>query len=118
MIKNYIDLEVYQMSYELAKELYTKTLSFPRYTKYEIGGQIRRAALSIPMNIAEGYGRKDNVNEFKQYLRYAMGSANEVSVLLNFCKDFEYLGEEEYQALHNGYDVIGKKLNVMITNWK
>jgi four helix bundle protein len=67
MIKSYKDLEVYRKSYQTALELHQMTLEFPRHELYELGSQMRRAATSIPLNIAEGYGRKNSSNEFKQF---------------------------------------------------
>ena len=58
MIESYRDLRVYQISYELALEVHKLTLKFPDFEKYELGSQARRAAVSIPVNIAEGYGKK------------------------------------------------------------
>jgi four helix bundle protein len=79
MIKSYEDLEVYQQSYELYIEIYKATLNLPRYETYEIVNQLRRAALSIVLNIAEGYG-KQSVADFKRFLSISIGSCNEVCV--------------------------------------
>ena len=58
MIKSYQDLRVYQISYQLALQVHQLTLKFPDFERYELGSQLRRAATSIPINIAEGYGKK------------------------------------------------------------
>ena len=67
MIKSYRDLRVYEQSYELGKIIHQVTQEFPKEEQYEMGSQLRRAALSIPLNIAEGFGKKHSVADFKIY---------------------------------------------------
>ena len=74
MIRDYKDIKVYQISYKLALIIHQMSSKFPKHETYEIGAQIRRAALSIPLNIAEGYGKKQSAKEFKRYLNIALGS--------------------------------------------
>ncbi len=74
MIKSYRDLRVYQQSYELGKGIHQVTQQFPTHEQYELGRQLRRAALSIPLNIAEGYGKKESSADFKRFLLIALGS--------------------------------------------
>ena len=64
MIKSYEDLEIYQRAYKLALTIHRLTHKFPKYETYEIGSQIRRASLSVPLNIAEGYGKKVSSKDF------------------------------------------------------
>ena len=118
MIKHYKDLRVYQISYDLALKVYKTTLDFPDFEKYELGAQLRRAALSIPANIAEGYGKKDSVNEFKRFLKISLGSNNEVKVMLDFAKDLKYLDEQKYTYLFRKYEELGKQIYSLIQNWK
>ncbi len=66
-IRSYEDLIVYQKAYNLALQAHKLTNTFPEYEKRELGYQIRRAAVSIPANIAEGYGRKNSIKEFKHF---------------------------------------------------
>ena len=65
MIRDFRDLKVYQRSYEAAIVMYQITKKFPREEMYGLTSQIKRAATSIPLNIAEGYGKQENTNEFK-----------------------------------------------------
>ena len=118
MIKSYKDLEVYRKSYQTALELHQMTLEFPRHELYELGSQMRRAATSIPLNIAEGYGRKNSSNEFKQFLRMALGSCNEVSVLIEMIKDLGYMEETKYQELNEKYDHLSRQIYRLIESWK
>ena len=118
MIKSHKDLEVFKKSYETALKLHQITLEFPRHELHELGSQMRRAATSIPLNIAEGYGRKSAVGEFKYYLRNALGSCNEVIVLLEMIKDLGYLESRVFQDLNETYDHIGRQLYRLIESWK
>jgi len=117
MIKSYHDLEVYKRSYGLALKVHKISLLFPKHEMYEIGSQLRRAAISISLNIAEGYGRKAHVNDFKNFLINALGSCNEVSVLVEMVKDLGY-NTKEYEELKEGYDHLGRQLNKLIQTWK
>ena len=111
-IKSYENLKVYKKGYELALKVHQTTLNLPDYEKYELGSQLRRAALSIPLNIAEGYGRSGQ--DFKRFLGYSLGSANEVMVLLQFSQD---LGYTKTTQLIDEYDVLGKQLYHLRKNW-
>ena len=118
MIKSYKDLEVYQSAYQLAIIVHQITQKYPGYERYEMGSQIRRAAMSIPLNIAEGYGKKKSDKEFKRFLMMALGSCNEVQVLLDMSKDLKYIDEQRYVELIKEYDLLGRRLNVMIRRWQ
>jgi four helix bundle protein len=85
-ISHYRDLRVFQRGYELALKIHKVTRNFPIFERRELGSQLRRAAASIPINIAEGYGRKRSADDFKRFLVIAMGSSNEVSVELALAK--------------------------------
>ena len=114
-ILTYHDLEVYRVGYKLALEVHKLTQILPKEERFELGSQLRRAAISIPANIAEGYGRKKSAAEFKHFLRNALGSSNEICVLLNLCKD---LGYEVQNELIDQYNILGKQIYKLIDNWK
>ena len=118
MIKSYKDLDVYKESYSLTLKVHGITRTFPEFEKYEMGSQLRKAAMSIPMNIAEGYGKKESEMDFKRFLRMSLGSCNEVQVLISLSKDLGYITEEMYSELETRYDVLGKRLNKLIQKWK
>ena len=94
------------------------TLEFPKHELYELGSQMRRAATSVPLNIAEGYGRRSSSNDFKSFLRVALGSCNEVMVLLEMIKDLGYMEESKYQEFNEMYDHIARQLFRLIGSWK
>ena len=114
-IKKYEDLKVYQKSYQLALKVHQLTQELPNFEKYELGQQIRKAAVSIPLNIVEGYGRKSSAAEFKHFLRNALGSSNEVIVLLKMLQDLGYVNTEE---MLQQYDELGKQLYSLREVWK
>ena len=106
-ISSYRDFRVYQRSYQLALKIHRVTQNFPIFERRELASQLRRAAVSIPANIAEGYGRKRSSNDFKHFLTIAMGSANEVEVELSLAKDLGYLDEKTHRELESEYDHVG-----------
>ena len=118
MITSYKDLEVYKDSYQLHLLVHRVSQKYPDYERYETGAQIRRASMSIPLNIAEGYGKKSSEIDFKRFLKMALGSCNEIQVLLEMSKDLNYITESEYKELSEKYDVLGKRINVLIQKWK
>ena len=81
-------------------------------------GQIRRAATSIPLNIAEGYAKRESQSEFRRFLMMALGSCDEVSVLLDFAKDFGYINETDYVQSKKAYAEVGKMLKVFSKRMK
>ncbi len=118
MIRSYHDLDVYKRSYKLALDIHKLSHSLPKRERFELSSQIRRAAVSIPLNIAEGYGRKDSQKEFKHFLRNSLGSCNEVQVLLNLLKDLSYVEQVKYISFKEEYDILGKQLSKLIKTWQ
>ena len=117
-IASYRELRVYKLGYQLALDVHRLTQKFPANERFELGSQARRAATSIPINIAEGYGRKRSAEEFKRFLVIALGSANEVSVILNLAHDLEYLGKDDHAGLQARCEMIGKSINKLIQVWQ
>ena len=118
MIKGFKDLVIYQKSYELSIKVHTLTLKYPKYERYEIVNQIRRAAMSVPLNIAEGYGKKDSEADFKRFLRMAVGSCNEMEVLMDMSKDLGYIEENTHREMTEEYIVLRKQIITLIEKWK
>lgn len=117
MIKSYTDLQIYKDSYRLSLYIYKLTQKFPKEEIYGLISQIRRASVSITLNIVEGYGRQSK-EEFKRFLKISLGSNNETITLLELSKDLKYLNIEEYQKLKNEYILLGKRIHKVIECWK
>jgi four helix bundle protein len=117
MSTTYKDLIVYKKAYNASLTIHKASLTFPSFESYELGGQIRRASKSIPMNIAEGYGRNDSLEDFKRFLTMALGSCEEVKVQLDYCKDLGYITKEQYEELIVVYAEISKMIVSMRKNW-
>ena len=92
------------------------TESFPKEEIYGLTSQIRRAATSIPLNIAEGYAKRESQAEFKRYLTMALGSSDEMQVLLNFVKDLGYVDAQTHKKARETYKEIAKMLNRMVNS--
>ena len=112
--EGYRKLEVYEKSYRSAVEIYRMTADFPKEERYGITDQMRRASVSIALNVAEGYARRESQEELKRFLRMAAGSAAEMQVLIEFAKEFGYIREERYKEAKETYETIGKMLNGFI----
>ena len=118
VIQSFRDMKVYQRSYNVMIELYKKVQKFPKDELYGLTSQIKRASTSIPLNIAEGYGKRENVNEFKRFLLMAIGSCDEMKVLLDISKDLGFIDEEFHREKEQEYDEIGKMLRGLRNKWK
>ena len=117
-IRDFADLEIYQTGYKLALMVYQVSQSLPETERYGLLSQMRRAAVSIPANIAEGYGRRSSAAEFKNFLRMALGSANEMVVLLSLTKDLGYTNQGKVQEVIQAYDSLGKQIYRLMQVWK
>lgn len=117
MIKSYTDLDIYKESYKLSLEIYKITAKYPKDEIFGLTSQIRRAAISVVLNIAEGYGRQSK-EDFKRFLKISLGSNNETITLLELSKDLNYISIEEYDKTKQNYDILGKRIYTLINNWK
>ena len=103
-------LEVYNKSYDLALSIYKYTETLPNEEKYGIISQMKRASLSIPLNIAEGYGKQGGKTEFNRFLSMAKGSCSEMAVLLDFLKDLGLLEENHHKKYREKYVEVEKMI--------
>ena len=121
MKKSYRDLEIYQLSMDLAVKLHFQSLKLPKHELYETGSQIRRSSKSIPANISEGYDRKRYKDEFIRFLIFSHSSCNETLTHLELL-DRIYKNDYDFNLLYKEYDFLGGKINNFIKfvghNWK
>ena len=103
-------LEVWQKSRELVKEIYLATQQFPSEEKFGIISQLRRAAISVSSNIAEGSSRWSQKDQARFY-EIAFGSLIEVLNQLIFAQDLEYLSPDKMEIIRPKIDGIGRMLN-------
>lgn len=103
----YERFEAWKLAHLLALELYRTTDGWPRAERYELTSQLRRAALSVPTNIAEGVA-KQGVRELSRFLGIALGSLSEVSYLLMFARDRNLLADDEWERLDKLRNRVGK----------
>ncbi len=113
----YKELTVWKKSMELVKEVYMLTKKLPKEETYGLSDQMRRAAVSIPSNIAEGNGRK-NDTEYARFLNIARGSECELETQLYICVMLNYLTEGETKEALYLLDEVGRMLNKMLSNFK
>ena len=106
---NYKKLVVWQKADELAKAVYRATKDFPKEELYGLTSQLRRATLSVPTNIVEGYARKGK-KELLQFLNMALGSLAETEYLLDFVLSLGYFKQDEHKNLQDLRQYVGNLL--------
>lgn len=116
-MKDFRTLKVWEKAHALTLAIYKSTEQFPKHELYSLTNQIRRAAVSIPANIAEGCG-KDSDAELKRYFLIAMGSSSELEYLLLLACDLNYLPQDKYQSLQSDLVETRKMLNAFIQKLK
>lgn len=112
-IKTYKDLIVWQKAMLLTIEIYRLTASLPRAELYGLSSQMRRCAVSIPSNIAEGFQRGHRPEQ-AQFMQVAYGSSAELETQLELCKTLGYLTPEHTQAAEELLQEVGRMLNTII----
>lgn len=113
-IKTYKELIVWQKSIELVIEIYSLTREFPESEIYGITSQMMRAAISVPSNIAEGYGRK-STKSYGQFYAVSYGSALELETQIIIAKRLNFASKEKFSKAENLLIEVSKMLNSMIT---
>ena len=111
--KDFRNLEIWQEAHKLALEIYNISKLFPKDEIYGLTSQIRRAAVSVALNIAEGYGRYHYLEEIN-FLFNARGSITEVQSCLLLSKDLKYVKAEIIDKLFDRYSILSKRVNSLI----
>ena len=108
-MQDYKKLEIYSQAKKVTKEIYKVTANFPPSELYGITSQLRRAAVSIGANIAEGCGKYGD-KDFLRYLHISIGSLREVHYELELAYELDYIKKEEYTMLDEEIDKLGAML--------
>ena len=111
--QSYKDLIVYQKAYKLTLDVYKITKKFPPDELYGMISQMRRSAVSIPSNIAEGY-RRGHRKEYVQFLHVAMGSCAELETQMSIAKDLRWISDEDFDGLYASQDEVSRLLRKVI----
>jgi len=112
-MRSYKDLVVYQKAYKLSLEIYQATKHYPKEEVYGLVSQMRRSAVSVPCNIAEGY-RRQSRKEYVQFLHIANGSCSELETLLSLSRDLKLLDENGSGRLYQLQEEVSRLLNGLI----
>jgi four helix bundle protein len=114
LLLNHKKLEAYKVARELLKECYKVTMLLPAEEKYNLTQQIRRAALSVKLNLAEGSSRKSEV-ERKRYFEISRGSVIEIDAAIESCVDLGYVKEDQLgdlgKSVNSSFALLSKMIN-------
>ena len=113
MLKNFKELNVWQKAYKLCLEIYKITKNFPNEEKYGLASQMKRAVVSIPSNIAEGYGRK-TIPDYVRCLYIAYGSTCELETQTLLSGDLKYLNDNKKGSLLEKINEVERMLMALI----
>jgi four helix bundle protein len=120
-MKNYRDLDIYQIAFDLAVRVHKASIKLPKFELFEQGSQIRRSSKSIKDQIAEGYGRRRYKADYIKFLIYSHSSCDETTSQLEMLIIL-YPEESEFQTLIKEYEILGRKINNYIeyveNNWR
>jgi four helix bundle protein len=106
-IKSFQDLEIWKRSMKLVEEIYNLTRDFPKDEIYGLTSQLRRSAVSVPSNMAEGFARFHN-KEYKQFLYISLGSCAELTTQLIIASRLQYASEKIINAMIDEIEQISK----------
>ena len=112
-MKNYRDLLVWQKAMRLVTEVYRSTGAFPKEERYGLTSQLRRSSVSLPSNMAEGYGR-NATQDYIRFLRIANGSLFELQTQLEIARNLEFFSEETFSELFELSREIERMLSSLI----
>ena len=115
MLKNYKDLNVWQKSYNLCLVVYRLTKDYPREEIYGLVSQLRRVAVSIPSNIAEGYGRK-TTSDYLRFLYIAYGSVYEFETRIMISGDLDYIKKDILKEIGENITEVERMLKGLINS--
>jgi len=116
-ILSYRDLEVWENGVKLAKDIYRLTEAFPNHELYALTSQLRRASVSVPSNIAEGFVR-NSTKEFIYFLFISLGSLAEIETQIEIAIELNYTNIAKTEELKNFIQVLMKQIRTLINSLK
>ncbi|MCW5886986.1 MAG: four helix bundle protein [Anaerolineales bacterium] len=116
-MKDFRKLKVWEKSHLLALQVYKATTQFPNSELYGLTNQLRRAAVSVPSNIAEGVGRGSDA-DMRRFLQIAFGSASEIEYQLLLAFELKFLNSEQHTLLNQDITEVKKMLSSLIRKLK
>jgi four helix bundle protein len=114
-MKSFRELLVWQKSMSLVTDIYTATLSFPKSEIYGLTSQIRRSAVSIPSNIAEGFGRKAD-RDFCRFLSISLGSCYELQTQIEITRNLNFIDNAQFNQLSKELEEVEKMIKALISS--
>ena len=115
-LRGHRDLKVFQLSYQVAMEIFRVSKSFPADERYSLTDQIRRSSRSVAANIAEGFRKRRYVAAFVNKLTDSDAEATETQVWLDFARDCGYIDTQLRDSLTSKLEEVGRMLGSMIAN--
>lgn len=109
-VKSFKDLFIWQDAMDLVKSIYNITNEYPEVEKFNLTSQTTRSAISVPSNIAEGFGRKSN-KDFTRFLQIALGSLFELQTQLIIAHSQNYISEMTFKTIEEKVETLGKRIN-------
>jgi four helix bundle protein len=117
MLTNYKELKVWKKSYQLCLDVYTLTEGFPKDERFGLTSQIRRSAISVPSNIAEGYGRK-TIADYIKFLYIAYGSNCELETQIMLSGDLNFIDKIALNTIMEEINEVERMLKALINSLK
>ena len=112
-MKTFRELVVWQKAMSFVTEIYKASGSFPKEEMYGLSGQIRRCAVSIPSNIADGFGRGTTAN-YIRFLLISAGSLFELQTQMEIARNLNFIGSADFQTLHDATREVERLLTALI----
>lgn len=112
-VTNFKDLKIWKNAIDLVKKVYMVSTKLPKEEMYGLTSQMRRAAISIPSNVAEGFRRQHN-NEFRQFLYMSLGSCAELETQMIIAEELGYVGKDQTSQLLEELDHICRMTSKLI----
>ena len=111
-LKKFADLDLWKVAHQLSLTVYRLTCRFPKHEVYGLTSQMRRCAVSVPSNVAEGWGRR-STKDFLRHLAIANGSLEELRYFLILARDLDYCSHDEIGSLNADVDRIGAMITAL-----